>query len=162
MSRFLTGNLVLGCLVVSLAAPPVARADGPDNRPAFLRGDPVDATLARDEVGKILVAQRQSARTELNVRYEALAIPGGGRNEREFTAIQDCSQRLLGKELELRATAAERVRLLGQYLEYQKAVEQIAKEHFEAGAIRKQDYERCRFLRLEAELQLLKAKREKK
>src|SRR5262249_44165734 len=37
----------------------------------------------------------------------------------------------------------------------------IAQKHFEAGAIRLQDSERCRFLRLEAELQLLKAKREK-
>src|SRR5436190_534675 len=128
MFRFLTGSLVLGCLAVNLAPPQAARADGPDARPAFVKGDPVDPLLVRDAVAKILVAQQQSARTELNLRYEALGV--GGRTERDFTAIQDCSQRLLGKELELRATMAEKVRLLGQYVEFQKVVEKIAKAHF--------------------------------
>ena len=160
MFRFLTTGLVLGCLAVNLASPPAARADGPDNRPAFVKGDPGDRPVARDEVSKILIAQQQSARTELMLRYEALAV--GGRKEQDFTAIQDCAQRLLGKELELRTKAANRVRLLEQYVEFQRAVELIAQNSFQAGAIRMQDFERCRFLRLEAELQLLKAKREKK
>ena len=106
------------------------------------------------------MAQRQSARTELELRYTKLAI--GAPTEQDYTAIQDCAQRLLGKELELRTKAADRVRVLEQYVEFQRFVELRAQNSFQAGAIRMQEFERCRFLRLEAELQLLKAKRAKK
>ena len=85
MFRFLTAPLVLGCLAVNLGPPQAARGDGPDTRPALVKGDPVDPLLARDAVGKILVAQQQSARTELQLRYEALAV--GGRKEQDFTAL---------------------------------------------------------------------------
>ena len=74
--------------------------------------------------------------------------------------MADARQRWLQAGLELCDKPADKVALLTQFVELTKATEKMAQGHLEAARGTESALHRLRYQRLDAEIQLLRAKRE--
>jgi hypothetical protein len=77
-----------------------------------------------------------------------------------YDSVAEARQRLLQAGLELCDKPADKVALLTQYVELTKATEKFAQARSEAGRGTETAIHRLRYQRLDAEIQLLRAKRE--
>jgi len=130
--------------------------DQPEKKlPSILDAKPLKADAKDDELKKLLIARYNAAVEEMTVRY-ALIQAG----QADSNAAFESSQRLLLSGLELCDKPADRVTLLTQYLELTRAVEKVMDLQVQAGKGLRTDLSRALYYRIDAEIQLLKAKRE--
>jgi hypothetical protein len=158
------------CLLMMLAGNSAAQApqsQSPSDRPgvklpAILSAKPVAEDPKDDELRKLLKARYNEAVGELKDYYEAndLANRAGITRRDGPDDLYGRWQRLVQAGLELCDKPAEKVALLTQYLEVTKEAEKIEQARYDAGRIRIGDLHRARYERLDAQVQLLRAKRE--
>lgn len=153
-------------LAGGLAAQTPQSQEPPDDpqvkRPALLTAGPLKADPKDDELRKLLKARYNAALGELKDYYEAEDFASKHAVTRRSSADDwyGTWQRLVYAGLELYDKPADRISLLTQYLEVTKGLETIAQARFDHGRTRIGDLHRARFERLDAEIRLLKAKRE--
>jgi hypothetical protein len=134
------------------AAQPNPPAEAP--LPAILKAKPLKPGPGDDELRKLLIARYNTAVAEMAARYtEFLA----GRTPMEdFVAV---ARRLVHSGVELSDKPADQLAFREQFLELAKEVERAQQARHEAGRISVADLESARYLRLDAEVEVLKAKR---
>lgn len=125
--------------------------------PTLLTAKPVKEDPKDDDLRKLLKARYNEAVAEMEARYKEFL---SGRERGTFDAMVEVAQRLVQSGLELNDKPAERAALLAQYVELTKEVEKIAQARFDVARIPVDELHRARYQRLDAEIQLLRAKRE--
>jgi len=154
----------LGVLLLSsaLAGPAVADPTGrePDPAeeptPAYLKREPLKPAPGDTPLRKLEKERFNAALAAAQARYlEYLS----GRGTIEITL--DSVQRLADAELALTDKPAERVAILERGLGLYRDAEKVAELRFEAGKITLADREEARYLRLNAEIRLLREKEKK-
>lgn len=132
------------------------RADEQQVRfPEFLAGKPHQADGKDNELRKLLKARCNSALGESQEAYREIR---SGRASLE--SLYSACQRLLQARLDLCGKRADKVALLDQYLELTRKVEELVKTLNQAGKWGKRELHRARHECQDAEIQLLRAKRE--
>lgn len=122
--------------------------------PAILKAKSLKPAAGDDELRKLLIARYNAAVSEMEVRYaEFLAGKTG------MDVFVDVAKRLVEAGVEVSDKPAEQLRFREDFLELAVEVERIQKVRFDAARITKADLECARYLRLDAEIQVLKAKR---
>ena len=123
----------------------------------LLKVDPRD-----DDLRKLLKARYNEAVGELRDYYELKDLASRyGRTMRDSPDdLYGPWQRLVQAGQELCDGPAEKVTLLTQYLEITKEAEALEQARYNAGRVRIGDLHRTRYERLEAEIQLLRVRRE--
>jgi hypothetical protein len=149
----MTRTLILAALAV-LGAAAVGRAADDDKLPAVLDNKPLEPAKGDDEERKLLKERYNAALRELQARFHVFEAGMGA-----LETLFDAAKRVLDSELELCLKPAERVGVREKYLELARAVEKIQQARFDAGRAGVADVEQARYLRLDAELQLLRAKK---
>jgi outer membrane protein TolC len=145
-------------LLVLLGAAAVGRA-APDDKPDLPRG-PLDKfkalELAKgDDEERKLLKERYNVAVEV-LKIELVLFQSG---IRDWTEVAQATQRLYEAQIELCETPAERVAVREQQLQLARDLEHLASSKFEAGNGTKSDVSRARYFRIDAELQLLRAKK---
>jgi hypothetical protein len=123
--------------------------------PALLTGQPLKEDPKDDELHKLLKARYNEALVEvegLSRMYQAARA--------SYDSVAEARQWLLQAGLELCDKPADKVALLKRYVERTKAAEEIAQSRLDAGRGTESAIHRARYQRLDAEIQLLRAKRE--
>jgi len=150
--------LVGGLAVPSEAVPSQDKKPaGKEAAPAVLKAEPLKIEPGDDELAKLLRQRYNAAVAELQARNKALES-GNGTVEDSFGV----ARKVLRSELALSDKPADRIAVREKHLELEQAAEKIATIRFHAGKITDADLAAARYLRLDAEVQLLKAKRKAK
>jgi hypothetical protein len=128
----------------------------PQKLPAILQTKPRQPALGDDALKKLLIARHNTAVAEMNATLTAYEADTIG-----FDAVTDTARRLLVAELELSDKPAEQIATLERSLELVKYVENRIKALYERGSRggESEKMHRARYLRLDTEIQLLRAKR---
>jgi hypothetical protein len=125
-----------------------------------LTDKPAKVESGDDELTKLLKERYNCAQRELNSLVSALvARPQPGPKLEE---IFDTIRRLRDSEVELTDKPADQVKVHEKYLKVAKSFEDIQLELQRTGFATPADLDRARYWRLDAEVQLLKAKRQAK
>jgi hypothetical protein len=122
--------------------------------PALLTAKPIKEEPKDDELRKLLKGRYNEAVAEMQGRYKEFLVGRG-----TFDAMFEVAQRIVTSGLELSDKPAERVTLLTQYVELAIEVEKITQARYDASRIPDTDVHRAHYERLNAEIQLLRAKR---
>lgn len=143
---------------LTLLIVPAAQAQEPKDEPevklpALLSAKPIKENAKDDELTKLLKERYNTAVSEVKELYEMYQ-----RGRGTIDTFTEAAQRLVKAGLEVHEKPADRVTLLTQFVELSKEVEKQAKERFEAGRILSADYYRTRYQRIDAEIQLLRAR----
>jgi hypothetical protein len=125
--------------------------------PALLTRLPLKVDTKDDEMRKLLKARYNEALAEVEglTRMFQMAVAGVS-----YDSVAEARQRLLQAGLELCDRPADKVALLTQFVELSKETEKIAQARLEAARGSDSAIHRFRYQRLDAEIQLLRAKRE--
>jgi hypothetical protein len=123
--------------------------------PALLSAKPLPPVPGEDESRKLLREKRNEAVAAARGSYEEF-LKGRGDTDDVYRSCQ----RVVGAELELSATPAERVALLKQLVEAMTEVEKVLQSWRALRRVRDADVHRARYERLDAEIRLLRAKRD--
>ena len=107
-----------------------------------------------DELRRLLKERYNAAVGELHDRTKEFLA---GRGTLEY--LFDAHRRLTRAGLEVYEKPADRVALLQKNLDQAKEVEKVNQARFDAGRIASQDLHRSRYFRLDAEIELLRARR---
>jgi hypothetical protein len=150
MTRF----LMLAALALLTATTAGRAARDEDKLPAVLENKPLEPAKGDDEERKLLKERYNAALAELRARYQRFEAGND-----TLDALFDAARRVLDSELELCGKAAERVAVREKYLELAREVEKIQQARVDAGRAGAQDLEQARYLRIDAQLQLLRAKK---
>ncbi len=152
--------LFLGVLAVSVAGagqPPVPpRPTGEGKGAGWMSAEPRKSAPGDDDLRKLLVARYNAALAVVQARDQELST--GGRVE-VVAALSKAARHLLDAELELADNPAEQLLAYGRALKYARSVERMLEARREAGTATLADVERAHYHALDAEIQLLKAKR---
>jgi hypothetical protein len=146
-------SLPLGFLPMHLAAgepPQPAEAQ----LPAILKVKALEPQPGDDELRKLLIARYNAAAAEMAARYKEFLA-----GKSIFEEMVDVGRRLVDSGLELSDKPAEQLALREKFFELALEVEKVQNARFAAGRIGAADLESARYLRLDAEVQVLKAKR---
>jgi hypothetical protein len=140
-----------------------AQPDRPPERrerkvPALLKAEPIQPDKKDDELHRLLKERYNEAVAELAALYAEFQHGGLGRSPMD-TAFHQASQRLLHAGLELKEKPADKVALLEQYVELQKFVEKFHQDLVNAGHEPPTLLHQARYYRIDAEIQLLRAKK---
>jgi hypothetical protein len=130
--------------------------------PALLTAKPLKAEPKDDALRKLLKARYNEAVGELKALYEEEDYASKNGVDR-LTHVGDLHEpwhRLVEAGLELCDKPAEKVALLSQYLEVAKEAEKLTQARYDAGRVRSSDLHQARYERLDAEILLLRTKRE--
>ena len=122
--------------------------------PAILKAKALKPGPGDDELRKLLIARYNVAIAEMEVRLRELRA-----GKCLFDALADVAQRLVDSGIELSDKPTEQLTFREQFLELATEIERIQKASFDSGRTGQADLERARYLRLDAEIQVLKAKR---
>jgi hypothetical protein len=153
---WLSFSLLLMLASNSAAQAPQPQLDQPETKlPALLTAKPLTEDPKDDELRKLLKARYNEAVGEVKEIYEKWRL---GRVIIE--AFADAAQRLVQAGVELYDKPDEKVALLTQFVELTKESVKSAQTLYDAGKLAKADLHRARYQRLDAEIQLLRAKRE--
>jgi hypothetical protein len=120
----------------------------------LLLGFPIEVGSGDDQMQRLLKERCNSAAVELESRYKEFRA---GRGTLLF--LIDSAQRLRKAKLELNPRTENRIRVLQDYLDFAKEVEATQQRLLSEGRIPNKDYEFTRYTRLDAEIELLRAKR---
>jgi len=145
--------MVFSAPVVTVCAEQPA-AQPPAKLPAIIMARPMKPASGDDELRRLLIDRYNAVVSEMQARYREFLA---GRSA--IDAFVDVAKRLVESGLEVYEKPAEQITLLEQFLELAKEAERIQKERLDANRIGVQDYEYNRYLRLDAEIKLLRAKR---
>jgi hypothetical protein len=158
------------CLLLALlghaaarAAPPEKPADKPKLRlPALVSGELLKEEPNDDPLRKLLKARYNAAVSEARDHFEFEHLARHRAVELLFNQDQLYAllQRVVKSGLELCDKPAEKVALVSKYLDFAKEAERTQEDWHKAGKCRIGDVHRARYERLDAEIQLLRAKRE--
>jgi hypothetical protein len=131
-----------------------AEPDPEEKRPKILTAQPIKPGPDDDELQKLLIARYNAAVDEMQHRFQEF-IAGRGTME-IFGAT---AKRLVDAGAELNDKPAHQVKLREQLLELMQEIERINVARHEAGQLSGADLQAARYLRIDAEIQLLRAKR---
>ena len=153
------------CLLLTLAGRSASQppSEKPPTRPeekppALLTAKPLQIDPKDDELRKLLKARYNEALAEAKANYEFEKLPVD--RLVNFDDLYGRWQRLVQAGLELCDKPAEKVALLTQYVDLTKDLEDAEQKRFDAGRVPEYALHRARYQRLDAEVQLLRAKRE--
>jgi hypothetical protein len=133
----------------AVAAPPAEEEKPPAIVAAkLLKPAPGDGALR-----KLLIARYNTALEELKIRYR---LPLG--DQEALDGLIDVAKRVVASKLELSSKLADEITVRQQYLELVTEVERIYQNLVEGGVRTRIDLKKARYLRLDAEIQLLRAK----
>jgi hypothetical protein len=152
----LTTALVALCLGLSprhlSASDPTQPAEG--QLPAILKAKAIEPQPGDDELRKLLIARHNSAVAEMAARYKEFTA---GRST--LDVLVEVGRRLVDSGLELNDKPAEQLALREKFFDLAVEVEKVQNARFAAGRIGSGDLESAHYLRLDAEVQMVKAKR---
>jgi hypothetical protein len=123
--------------------------------PALLSAKALAALPGDDEPRKLLKAKYNEAAGEAKSCYKEFLRGSFNRDE-----LYGAYKRLVQAGLELADKQAERVELLARYVETTAEAEQIMQERFKVARGSIGDVHRARYERLDAEIRVLRARRE--
>jgi hypothetical protein len=157
---YLTGLLTSAAALVPMGWLPVQQpapqnalpADAPV--PAILKAKPRKSAAGDDELRKLVTARYNAAAAEMEIRLKEYLE---GRVPLE--SMVDTARRVVESGLEVSDSAEEQQALREKFLELAVAIEKNQKTRVDAGRISPGALEEARYLRLDAEVQLLRAKR---
>jgi hypothetical protein len=135
------------------APPPPPKLPDP-KLPALLTAKPLKEDPKDDELRKLLKARYNAAVDEVATLYK-MYLAGRG----NIDGFIDAGQRLVKAGLELHDKPADKIALLTQFVELAREAEKIAEARMGFSGTAAEFY-RVRYQRLDAEIQLLRAKRE--
>ncbi len=131
------------------------REEAKTSNPPVVSNPTATTAAPADELGKLLRDRLVAATNEYQARMQLFTM---GKEQIPF--LQECAKRLLEAEVDAGANADERVKAYERYLKTMQDIENINKQRFEVGRIGIQDLEESKYHRLDAEIKLLRAKRE--
>jgi hypothetical protein len=156
LQAWLSIFLIIILVTYSAAQVPQPQPVKPEVKlPHLLTAEPLKEDPRDDELRKLLKARYNEVVGEVKGLYQ-LYMAGRG----SIDIFAEAGQRLVQAGLELYDKPAEKVTLLTQYLELTKEVEKLAQARHDAGQVFVTEIHRARYQRLDAEIQLLRAKRE--
>lgn len=129
--------------------------------PALLSGKPLKEDPSDDEMRKLLKARYNESVAALKEYYELTSLPGVD-TIYSLDELYGGWHRLLTAGLALSNRPGEKIALLTQYIDIVKAIEKDQQARYDAGRTHLTDLHRARYERLDAEIQLLQAKRQAK
>jgi len=138
--------------------PPRLVRNPPKKPPALLTAKPLQDDPKDDELRKLLKARYNEALGEAKAYHEFGKL--GVDTIINLDDLYGRWQRLVQARLELCDKPTEKVELLSQYVELTKELEKADQSRLDAHRIPKYELHRARYQRLDAEVQLLRAKRE--
>jgi hypothetical protein len=145
--------MALGLLPMrGLTAPQAPPAQ--EKLPSIIASKPLNSAPGDDELRKLLIARYNAAVAEMAARFKEFQA-----GHCSLESMADAARHIVNSGLELSDKPAEQLELREKFLELEKEIEKIAQARFEAGRIPPADLERARYERLDAEVQVLKAKR---
>jgi hypothetical protein len=155
-----TLRIVLGlgglALVCGFARPIAARlAD--DERPNVTIPKLMKIADSDDELHKLLKARFNEAVALLQTRVE-IYLAGRG----TFDPVFEAARHVLRSELELTEKPADQVGVRERFLTTAKDLERFTKLRYDAGQVSQGELQNARYWRIDAEIQLTKAKRKAK
>jgi hypothetical protein len=134
------------------------REKGPSAELDALIGKPQKLKRDDDELTKLLKERYNAAQREVRARLAAhIIIPQNSLEE-----IFGCFRRLHNSELELSDKPTDRVTVLEKHVKVAKWFEKVQEDLFKSDVGNPESLENARYWRLDAEIQLLKAKRKAK
>lgn len=126
-----------------------------DNRlPAFFRAEPIKDAADHDELQRLKNARYNAVVAELQA---SVAMYRAGRGE--FGGIADAARRLVKASEGLDLTPEQQIDLLKQQVDLLKLMESYSEANSERGTGTMQDLHLARYLRLDAEIDLLTLRR---
>jgi hypothetical protein len=123
--------------------------------PALLTSKPIREDPVDDELRKLLKARYNLVFAEMQKIYRAWRM-----GLERVDVVTELAQQLVESGLELTDKPAERVAFLAQFVGLMREAEEIAKEEYNHGMASHYQVYRLRYRRLQAEILLLRAKRE--
>jgi hypothetical protein len=126
--------------------------------PALLSAKPLKVHPKDDALRKLLKARYNEAVSEAREHY--IAEPSDDSRLSRQDSFYSRWGRVVKAGLALCDKPADKVALLKKYLDLTKVVERAHKEGYDLGRTTKGDLNRARYERLDAEIRLLRAKRE--
>jgi hypothetical protein len=123
--------------------------------PALLTSKPIKEDPKDDELRKLLKARYNLAFDAMQRGYQSWRLGLSG-----IEVVSDLGQQLVKSGMELHDKPAERAAFLAQFVELMGEAEKIAREEANAGMMSPFGLYQVRYLRLDAEIHLLRAKRE--
>jgi hypothetical protein len=156
VEAWLSFSLLLMVAGYSAAQAPPPPPDQPETKlPALLTAKPLKEDPKDDELRKLLKARYNEAVGEVKGLY-AMYTAGRG----TLDSFVEAGQRLVHAGLELYDKPADKVALLTQFVELTKEAEKIAQARLDAAIVPITELRRARYQRLDAEIRLLRARRE--
>jgi hypothetical protein len=150
---------ILGVLAVSVAGAGALEAaqspTGEGKKSGWMSAEPRKTAPGDDNLRKLLVARYNAALAVVQAKEMELST---GRIE-VVAALAEAARHLLDAELELADNPAEQLLAYERALEYARSVERMLEARREAGTATLADVERAHYHALDAEIQLLKARR---
>src|SRR5262245_18529224 len=137
--------------------PPEEKKPLPDSLKRPARKPAADA----NDLTKLLIERYNAVREEAQ---RGLATWKEGYSSLDDPRIVEPVRRLVDAELELITKREERLKLLEEHLKFLQEIERILKERDELGGargVKPEDVARARYYRLEAEIRLVRARRQK-
>jgi hypothetical protein len=168
-TSLLAPSLTLCLLLATLGhsieqpAPPQKSPDKPRLRlPALLSSQPLKEDPKDDPMRKLLKARYNAAVAEAIDYFEQEDLAKDHAVCRLYSQDQLYAmwQRVVKSGLEVCETPAQKVALLAQYLEVAREAEKELETNYSAGRCSIGDVQRARYERLDAEIQLLRARRD--
>jgi hypothetical protein len=151
---FLLAALALAALDLKARAAQ-APPDKPEDLPEILKAQPLKPAPEDNELQRLLKDRYNAALQATQARLQ------------EFLAGRAVIDVLLGQagqvltsELGLHGAPLERARVHEKYFQLARDIEKVAKARYDAGRMGIADYEQARYFRLDAEIQLLRARQE--
>jgi hypothetical protein len=160
--RRLTVCLLAAAVVQSAGGKPPAADKFEVKYPALLSAKPRPEAPGDDEPRKLLKARYNAALAAARDEYafEEFVKHRGPSQLDDPDGRYAWLKRFVDAGLDLCDTPAEKVAILANYLEVTKELERLEKVRYEAGRSGVGSFERTRYERLDAEIQLLRARRE--
>jgi hypothetical protein len=134
-----------------------ARADDEVSLPALFDAKPLESATGDDDLRKLLKERYNAAVDMGRARFQEY-VAGRG----TLDILLEAGRYVLRAEVELNDKPADQVRVREKYLELTKEIEKINNARFQAGQLSLADKEQAHYVRVDAEIQLLKAKRKAK
>jgi hypothetical protein len=152
--------LVFAVLTLLMAARVIAQDKEPqkdppkDKKPALLDRKPLKADPKDDELRKLQIARYNEAIAELQ-EWNAIVERG----QTSPHVLFEAAVRVTHAGLEVYDKPDDRINLLTEYVELTRMVEKVFETRAGFGVVSKADVDRATYNRIDAEIQLLKAKR---
>jgi hypothetical protein len=147
----------MAVLVARSASPGGQEPKPPGDAPPIKLGEPLRIEPRDDPLQKALKERYNEALAEARERHQSLLA-----GRMALDQLFDVFQRYVFAGLEVAETPAAQVALLKQYVALAKNVEDIVAARLDAGSVTKADLHRARYVRHDAEVQLLRAQEKAK